>query len=93
MYRTAPVWTTYEIQSGDLEGWGLEPGCFLSANEGDQENSFRLPSFVRTDAAIYYRRNNGGSQFQKSFDVDYIRSSAERPFILVSLLLSSAQYR
>jgi len=68
-------WTTYEIQSGDLEGWGLEPGCFVE-HEGDQENSFRLP-FVRTDAAIYYRRNNWRAALNfKIFDVDYIRSSA-----------------
>jgi len=46
----------------------------LSASEGDQENSFR---FVRTDAAIYYRRNNWKRlSISKSFDVDYIRSSA-----------------
>lgn len=77
--NSASLWTTYEIQSGDLEGLGFGAGLFfVGEREGDQENSFRLPSFVRTDAAIYYRRNNwrAALNFQNLFDVDYIRSSA-----------------
>jgi len=77
--NSASLWTTYEIQSGDLEGLGFGAGLFfVGEREGDQENSFRLPSYVRTDAALYYRRNNwrAALNFQNIFDVDYIQSSA-----------------
>lgn len=77
--NSASLWTTYEIQSGDLEGLGFGVGLFFVGDRvGDQENSFRLPSYVRTDAALYYRRNNwrAALNFQNLFDVDYIRSSA-----------------
>jgi hypothetical protein len=45
--------------------------------QGDLDNSFTLPSYVRTDAAIFYRRDNwqANLNFQNLFDVDYIRSS------------------
>ncbi|WP_442947493.1 hypothetical protein [Nostoc sp.] len=30
----------------------------MGDRQGDLENTFTLPSYVRTDAAIYYRRDN-----------------------------------
>lgn len=77
--NSASLWTTYEVQSGDLEGLGFGVGLFfVGEREGDSDNTFRLPSYVRTDAALYYRRNNwrAALNFQNLFDVDYIRSSA-----------------
>ena len=55
----ASLWTTYEIQRGSLKGFGVGAGVFFV---GDREarlpNTFEIPSYVRADAAIYYKRNN-----------------------------------
>lgn len=83
-YNAASLWTTYEIQSGDLEGLGFGFGLFfVGERQGDIENTFELPGYVRTDAAIYYRRNNWRSavNFKNLFDVDYIRSAEYREAI------------
>ncbi|WNZ27781.1 TonB-dependent receptor [Leptolyngbya sp. NK1-12] len=57
--NTASLWTTYEIQSGTLQGLGFGIGLFYVDNRpGDFDNTYELPSFLRTDAAIYYRRDN-----------------------------------
>jgi iron complex outermembrane recepter protein len=57
--HTASLWTTYEIQTGSLKGLGFGAGIFFV---GDREielpNTETLPSYLRSDAAIYYRRNN-----------------------------------
>lgn len=77
--NSASLWTTYEIQSGGLQGLGFGAGLFFVGDrQGDLDNSFQLPSYVRTDAAIYYRRNNwrAALNFQNLFNVDYIRSAA-----------------
>jgi iron complex outermembrane receptor protein len=83
-YNAASLWTTYEIQSGDLEGLGFGFGLFfVGERQGDIENTFDLPSYLRTDAAIYYRRNNwrAAVNFKNLFDVDYIRSAEYREAI------------
>jgi iron complex outermembrane receptor protein len=77
--NSASLWTTYEIQSGGLQGLGFGAGLFFVGDrQGDLDNSFQLPSYVRTDAAIYYRRNNwrAALNFQNLFNIDYIRSAA-----------------
>lgn len=77
--NSASLWTTYEIQRGGLQGLGFGGGLFfIGDRQGDLDNSFQLPSYVRTDAAIYYRRDNwrAAVNFQNLFNVDYIRSSA-----------------
>jgi iron complex outermembrane receptor protein len=58
--NTASLWTTYEFQKGsNLEGFGFGFGIFYSDEQpGDFSNTFTLPSYVRTDAALFYRRNN-----------------------------------
>lgn len=61
----ASLWTTYEFIQGNLQGLGFGLGLFyLSDRPGgdiptnDFDESFTLPSYLRTDAAIYYRRDN-----------------------------------
>lgn len=74
---TASLWTTYEIQSGDLQGLGFGAGLFyVGERQGDFENTYELPSYLRTDAAIYYRRNNwrAALNFKNLFDVEYFKS-------------------
>ncbi|MBW4537472.1 MAG: TonB-dependent receptor [Pleurocapsa minor HA4230-MV1] len=76
--NSASLWTSYQIQQGSLQGLGLGAGVFFVGDrQGDLDNTFTLPSYVRTDAAIFYRQDNwqANLNFQNLFDVDYIRSS------------------
>jgi iron complex outermembrane receptor protein len=73
-YHSASLWTTYEIQQGDLQGLGFGLGLFFVGDRaGDLDNSYELPSFLRTDAALYYRRDNwrAAVNVQNLFDVSY----------------------
>lgn len=74
---TASLWTSYEIQSGNLAGLGFGAGIFYVGNRaGDSDNTFDLPSYLRTDAAAYYRRNNWelALNVKNLFDVGYFES-------------------
>ena len=74
----ASLWTTYELQNDGLQGLGFGLGLFyVDARQGDLENSFELPSYLRTDAAIFYRRNNwrAAINLQNLFDVGYFETS------------------
>ncbi|WP_236738862.1 TonB-dependent siderophore receptor [Chroogloeocystis siderophila] len=76
--NSASVWTTYEFQNGNLQGLGFGLGLFfVGERTGDFDNTYELPSYVRTDAALYYRRDNwrAALNFQNLFDVNYIRNS------------------
>lgn len=77
-HNQASLWTTYEFQNGGFKGLGLGTGLFyVDARQGDLENSYELPSYIRTDAAIYYRQNNwrAAINFQNLFDVGYFETS------------------
>jgi iron complex outermembrane receptor protein len=74
----ASLWTTYEIQSGDLEELGFGAGIFYVGDRfANQSDLFRLPSYVRTDAAIYYRRDNwrAALNFRNLFDIEYYNTN------------------
>ncbi|MBN4006073.1 TonB-dependent siderophore receptor [Nostoc sp. LPT] len=74
-------WTTYEIQSGSLQGLGLGLGFFFTGDrQGDLANTFELPSYFRTDAAIFYKREafRVALNFRNLFDVDYFDSAISR---------------
>jgi iron complex outermembrane receptor protein len=76
--NSASLWTSYQIQQGTFKGFGLGAGVFFVGDrQGDLDNTFTLPSYVRTDAALFYRQDNwqANLNFQNLFDVDYIRSS------------------
>ncbi|MDZ8105446.1 MAG: TonB-dependent siderophore receptor [Nostoc sp. DedQUE12a] len=76
--HSASFWATYQIQQGSLQGLGFGSGIvFVGDRPGDSANSFELPSFVRTDATIFYRRDNWrlGLNFKNLFDVYYAVSS------------------
>jgi iron complex outermembrane recepter protein len=79
--HSASLWAVYEIQEGDLEGLGFGAGLFFVGDrQGNLDNSFTLPSFVRTDVALYYRRDNWrvGLNVNNLFDVDYFTSSFDQ---------------
>lgn len=86
--HSASLWTTYEIQSGGLQGLGLGVGFnYVGEREGDLLNSFQADSYFLTNAAIFYRRDNWrfGLNFKNLFNVNYIeatenvRASANSP--------------
>ncbi|WP_324282334.1 TonB-dependent siderophore receptor [Cyanobacterium aponinum UTEX 3221] len=58
--NTASLWTTYEIQGGNLQGLGFGLGLYyVDQREGRlPNNDLQLPSYFRTDASIFYRRDN-----------------------------------
>jgi len=79
----ASLWTTYEFLQGDLQGFGFGLGLFylsdrvggdIPSNEFD--DTYVLPSYLRTDAAIYYRRDNwrAAINFENLFGVRYFES-------------------
>ncbi|QUS60316.1 TonB-dependent siderophore receptor [Synechocystis sp. PCC 7338] len=72
------LWTTYEIQSGDLQGLGFGLGLFyVDQRAGDLDNTFVLPSYFRTDAAVFYRRENWELQLniENLFNSQYLSAS------------------
>ncbi|MEM8545804.1 MAG: TonB-dependent siderophore receptor, partial [Cyanobacteria bacterium P01_H01_bin.119] len=79
--NTASLFTTYEIQSGDLAGLGFGLGVFfVDQRFGNFENDFRLDSYWRTDASIFYRsdRWRAGLSFQNIFDEEFFTGGVLR---------------
>ena len=80
----ASLWTTYEIQKGALRGLGFGLGLFyVGERPGNLANSFTLNSYLRTDAAVYYRRDRleAAINVRNLFDVDYGESAYSRTTI------------
>lgn len=79
-FNSASLWSTYEIQTGDLQGLGFGLGLFyVGERQGDVRNSFQVPSYLRTDASVFYRRNNWrvGININNLFNIDYIESTGQ----------------
>lgn len=79
--NAASLWTSYELQTGTLQGLGFGLGIFyVGSLQGDLDNSFQVPSYIRTDAAVFYNRDNFrvGLNFENLFDVGYFEA-AEGP--------------
>ncbi|MEM9539002.1 MAG: TonB-dependent siderophore receptor [Cyanobacteria bacterium P01_E01_bin.42] len=73
--HSASLWTTYEIQSGNLEGLGFGVGVnWVGDRQGDLNNSFTLDSYFLANAAIFYERDNWrfGLNFKNIFNTNYI---------------------
>ncbi|MFQ4145913.1 TonB-dependent siderophore receptor [Chlorogloeopsis sp. ULAP02] len=82
-YHSFNLWTTYEIQMGELQGLGFGLGLFFVGDRaGDLDNTYDIPSYLRTDAAIFYNRDRFrvGLNFRNLFDISYFEngSSATR---------------
>ncbi|WP_201323095.1 TonB-dependent siderophore receptor [Pseudanabaena sp. lw0831] len=76
--NSASLWTTYEIQQGDLQGLGFGLGFkYVGDRQGDLSNSFALGSYFTTDAAIFYKRDKWrfALNFKNIGDVKYIESA------------------
>ncbi|MBE9015544.1 TonB-dependent siderophore receptor [Chroococcidiopsidales cyanobacterium LEGE 13417] len=80
----ASLWTTYEIQRGNLQGLGFGVGVFyVGDREAELPNELVLPSYVRADASIFYKRDNWrvGLNFKNLFDTKYYESSQNTALI------------
>ena len=78
--HAASLWTTYQLQSGNLQGLGLGLGLFyVGERQGDLNNSFSLPSYLRTDATLFYKRDRFAASlnFQNLFDVNYYQGARD----------------
>jgi iron complex outermembrane recepter protein len=74
----ASLWTSYEIQKGGLQGAGFGFGLFyVSDVEAELPNDFVIPSYVRADASLFYRRENWDAQlnFKNLFDKEYFEGT------------------
>lgn len=49
----------------------------LSDRQGDLDNTVTLPGYFRTDAALFYKRNNWRTQLnvENLFDIEYFSST------------------
>jgi iron complex outermembrane recepter protein len=75
--HSGSLWTTYEIQNGDFQGLGFGLGLFfVGERQGDNQNTFELPGYVRTDAAVYYQQDNwrAAVNVRNLFDTNYFES-------------------
>lgn len=75
--NSASLWTTYEIQRGNFRGFGFGGGLFfVGEREAQLPNTITIPSYVRTDATIFYRRNNyqASLNFKNLFGIKYYDS-------------------
>ncbi|MBU7586986.1 MAG: TonB-dependent siderophore receptor [Nostoc sp. TH1S01] len=72
--HSASLWSTYEIQNGNLQGLGFGLGLVYAAErEVSLPNTFTVSSYLRTDASVFYRRSNYrvGLNINNLFDVKY----------------------
>ncbi|MHC5769084.1 MAG: TonB-dependent siderophore receptor [Nostoc sp.] len=73
-FNSASLWTTYTFSKSSLQGLGFGLGLFyVGERQGDLNNAFSVPSYVRTDAALYYQRGHLGIalNFKNLFNVQY----------------------
>ncbi|RUT07363.1 ferrichrome-iron receptor [Dulcicalothrix desertica PCC 7102] len=82
--HAASLWTTYELQNGNLKGLGFSLGLYyVGERNADLENTSILPSYFRTDSAIYYKRDNWrlALNFRNLFNQTYYETSQSRDII------------
>lgn len=75
------IWTTYEIQQGAFQGLGAGLGFFYKGDtEGDIDNSFIVPSYFRTDASIFYKRDEfrAAINIRNLFNLNYYEFATGR---------------
>lgn len=78
---SASLWTSYEFQKGNLEGLGFGLGLYyVGDRQGDLTNTFSLPSYLRTDASIFYKRDQLRLTLgiNNLFNTEYYESAGSR---------------
>jgi len=67
------LWTAYELSARPLRGLRLGAGVFFQGErQGDNENSFTLDGYRRTDASVGYRRDVGPSAVTLRLNVENV---------------------
>jgi iron complex outermembrane recepter protein len=78
------LWTTYELQTGQLKSLGFGLGFFYASGRPTDliENPVNIPSYFRTDAAIFYNRDRFGIalNIENLFDVEYFEQGSRRDY-------------
>ncbi|MEG5176326.1 TonB-dependent receptor domain-containing protein [Microcoleus sp. B3-D7] len=75
--HSGSLWTTYQIQRGELQGLGFGVGFnYVGEREGDLDNSFEADSYFLSNAAIFYERDNlrFGINIKNLFNINYIQA-------------------
>jgi len=76
------LWTTYEIKQGSLQGLGFGLGLFFVGEKVpfNRDPTFQIPSYLTTDAAIFYRRDRfrAALNIKNLFDVTYFEAALNR---------------
>ncbi|MBE9051359.1 TonB-dependent siderophore receptor [Nostocales cyanobacterium LEGE 11386] len=79
--HAASLWTTYEIQRGNLQGLGFGLGLFYVGDRaGDTGNTFEVPNYLTTNAAIFYKKDRfrAAINIRNLFNVDYFENAFNR---------------
>lgn len=79
----ASVWSSYDFQAPALKGLGAGAGLYyVGAREANLPNTYRLPGYVRADAALYYRSGPWRTQLNliNLFDRRYYTGGAASVF-------------
>jgi iron complex outermembrane recepter protein len=82
--HSASLWSTYEIQKGAVKGLGFGLGLYyIGDRAGDLDNTFVLPSYLRTDASIFYRQKNWriGLNFRNLLGANYFEGANNSGFV------------
>jgi len=80
-FNQASLWTTYELQEGDLRGLGFGLGLFyVGERQADLANEATLRDYFRTDASLFYRRDGfrAAINVRNLFDIDYAENAFGR---------------
>ncbi|MBD3883990.1 TonB-dependent siderophore receptor [Phormidium tenue FACHB-886] len=76
--HNASLWTTYQIQDGNLQGLGFGIGFqYIGERQGDLANTFETDDYFLTNAAVFYERDDWrlALNFRNLFDINYISST------------------
>ncbi|MEH2290678.1 TonB-dependent siderophore receptor [Nostoc sp.] len=82
--NTASFWTTYELQQGNFKGLGFGLGLYYVGDRpGEIDKSLILPSYFRTDAALFYKQDNWrvGLNIKNLFDINYYLETQGRDVV------------
>jgi iron complex outermembrane receptor protein len=88
---SASLWTTYELQEGQMRGLGFGGGLFyVGRRSGDALNTFNLPSYVRGDLVLFYRQPHYevGLNIKNIANTDYFAGSLSRNLVYLGEPLS-----
>ncbi len=72
--HSGSVWSTYQFQDGPLKGFGFGAGLYyVGEREANLPNTYKLSGYWRTDATLFYERNNWRAQLNilNVFDKHY----------------------